>query len=107
MFVGAVAPGVTLAVEADLRLAPALAPQSPPDHGPAHLDPTPAAAPAPTHDPGPGADPGHLGVALAPGPDPAHIHPPSDAGAPNPEAPPRLPQQCWALLPPNCLQTPG
>ncbi len=48
----AVALGVTLAAEEDLHLAPALALRSPPSHGPAHLVPTPAAAPAPTHDPG-------------------------------------------------------
>lgn len=36
---------------------------------------------------GPGVDPDHLGVALAPDPDPVHVHPPRDAVAPNPVAP--------------------
>lgn len=35
---------------------------------------------------GPGADPGPLGVTLAPDPDPVHIRPPRDAVAPNLEA---------------------
>lgn len=89
MSVEAVAPGVT--AEGDLRLAPALAPQSPPGRGPARLTPTPAAALAPTHAPGPGVDPGPLGVALAP--DPVPIHPPRDNMAPNPRAPPLPPHQ--------------
>lgn len=37
---------------------------------------------------GPGVDPGHLGVTLAPDPDPVHIHPPRDAVVPNPAARP-------------------
>lgn len=101
MAVEAVAPEVTLAAEGDLRLAPALALQSPP--GPTHLAPTLAAAPAPTPDPGPGVDPGHLEVALAPDPDLDHVLLPSDVVAPNLEAPPLHPQQCWARPPPNCL----
>lgn len=49
----AVLPGVTLAAEGGLHLAPALAPQSPPSHGHTlDLAPAPTAAPAPTHDPG-------------------------------------------------------
>lgn len=50
MVVEAVARGVTLAAEGGLRLAPALAPQSPPGHGLTHLAHAPAATP--THDPG-------------------------------------------------------
>ena len=52
MVVEAVVPGVTLVAEGGLRLAPALALQSPLGHGPAHHVPAPAAAPAPTHGPG-------------------------------------------------------
>lgn len=36
---------------------------------------------------GPGVDPDHLGVALAPDPDPVHVPPPRDGVAPNPKAP--------------------
>lgn len=50
MVVEAVGPGVTLAAEGGLRLAPALAPQSPPGHGPTHLAHDPAATH--TRDPG-------------------------------------------------------
>lgn len=107
MVVEAAAPGVALAAEGGLRLAPALTPQSPPGHAPVHHVPAPTAALAPTHNPGPGVDPGHLVVTLAPGLDPAHIHPPSDGVAQNLGAPPLLPQQCWAQLLQNYLQTPG
>jgi len=46
------APGVRPTAEADLHRAPAPAPLSRPDHGPARLGPTLRAAPAPTHAPG-------------------------------------------------------
>lgn len=52
MVVEVVAPGVTLAAEGGLRLAPALAPPSPPGHGRGHLAPALGATPAPTPDPG-------------------------------------------------------
>lgn len=52
MYVEGVTPGVVLVAEGDLRPALALTPLSPPGHGPAPLDPVPAAALAPTHDPG-------------------------------------------------------
>lgn len=93
MVVQAVAPGVTLAAEGGLHHAPALTLQSRPGHVPAHPAPAPKAAPAPTHGPGPGVDPGHLGVTLAPDPDPVHIHPPRDAVEPNPAARPLPPHQ--------------
>lgn len=48
----AVAPGVDLAAEGGLRLAPALTLQSLPGRDPAHLAPAPAAAPTPIHGPG-------------------------------------------------------
>lgn len=103
----AAAPGVAPAAEGGLRLAPALTLQSPPGHAPVHHVPAPTVALAPTHNPGPGVDPGHLVVTLAPGLDPAHIHPPSDGVVQNLGAPPLLPQQCWAQLLQNYLQTPG
>lgn len=52
MAVVAVAPGVALAAEGGLRLAPALTLQSLPGQGHAHLARDPAAALVPTHDPG-------------------------------------------------------
>lgn len=58
------APGVRPTAEADLHRAPAPAPPSHPDHGPARLGPTLRAAPAPTHAPGLQLHPPHTDICL-------------------------------------------